>query len=75
MAKECYDIDLIIGGHTHRFFPEPKKYTNKKGGNTLVNQVGWSGMQLGRLDYNFGHRKNKNLLKAHTVVIERKTRE
>ncbi|MBC7720648.1 MAG: metallophosphatase [Pedobacter sp.] len=75
LAKECYDIDLIIGGHTHRFFPEPKKYTNKKGGDTLVNQVGWSGMQLGRLDYNFGHRKNKNLLKAHTVVIERKTRE
>lgn len=75
LAKECYDIDLIIGGHTHRFFPEPRKYTNKKGGDTLVNQVGWSGMQLGRLDYNFGHRKNKNLLKAHTVVIERKTRE
>lgn len=75
LAKECYDIDLIIGGHTHRFFPEPRKYTNKKGGDTLVNQVGWSGIQLGRLDYNFGHRKNKNLLKAHTVVIERKTRE
>ncbi len=75
LAKECYDIDLIIGGHTHRFFAEPKKYTNKKGGDTLVNQVGWSGMQLGRLDYNFGQRKNKNLLKAHTVVIERKTRE
>ena len=75
LAKDCYDIDLIIGGHTHRFFPEPRKYINKNGGDTLVNQVGWSGVQLGRLDYKFDHRKNKNLLKAHTVVVERKTRE
>ena len=75
LAKECYDIDLIIGGHTHRFFSAPKKYTNKKGGDTLVNQVGWSGIQLGRLDYKVDARKNKNLLKAHTVVVERKTRE
>ncbi len=29
LAKECYDIDLIIGGHTHRFFTEPKKNINK----------------------------------------------
>ena len=75
LAKECYDIDLIIGGHTHRFFSAPKKYTNQKGGDTLVNQVGWSGIQMGRLDYKFDARKNKNLLKAHTVVVERKTRE
>ena len=75
LAKECNDIDLIIGGHTHRFFSAPKKYTNQKGGDTLVNQVGWSGIQMGRLDYKFDARKNKNLLKAHTVVIERKTRE
>jgi len=75
LAKENYDIDLIIGGHTHRFFTEPKKYTNKNGGDTLVNQVGWGGIQLGRLDYNFDNLKKKNLLKAHTVVIERKPRE
>ncbi len=73
LAKECYDIDLIIGGHTHRFFNEPRKYTNKKGGDTLVNQVGWAGLQLGRLDYKFESKKNKNLLKANTVVVERKT--
>ncbi len=75
LAKECYDIDLIIGGHTHRFFTEPRKYTNKNGGDTLVNQVGWAGLQLGRLDYKFEGKKNKKLLKAHTVVMERKTRE
>ncbi|MES2331232.1 MAG: metallophosphoesterase [Bacteroidota bacterium] len=75
LAKETYDIDLIIGGHTHRFFEEPRKYRNRKGGDVIVNQVGWAGIQLGRLDYSFSGSKKKNLLNAHTVVIGKKTRE
>jgi 5'-nucleotidase len=75
LAKECYDIDLIIGGHTHRFFEQPRKYTNKRGGDVLVNQVGWGGIQLGRLDYIFSGNNRKNLSKAHTVVVTRKTSE
>jgi 5'-nucleotidase len=73
LAKECYDIDLIIGGHTHRFFEEPRKYSNRKNGDTVVNQVGWGGIQLGRLDYIFSPTKKKNLLEAHTVVIGKNT--
>ncbi len=75
LAKECYDIDLIIGGHTHRFFDAPRKYRNRKGGDTLVNQMGWAGIQMGRLDYVFSGNKRKNLSNAHTVVIGKKTRE
>ncbi len=75
LAKECYDIDLIIGGHTHRFFTEPRKYRNRKGGDTLVNQVGWAGIELGRLDYQFPGNRQKNLANAHTVVVGKKTRE
>lgn len=75
LAKECYDIDLIIGGHTHRFFTEPRKYTNRRGATTLVNQVGWGGLQLGRLDYDFGKYSKKNLLKSNTVVIGKNTSE
>ena len=69
LAKETYHIDLILGGHTHRFFPEPKKYLNKNGGDTLVNQVGWAGLQLGRLDYNFEGLKKKYLMKTNVVLI------
>ncbi len=75
LAKECFDIDLIIGGHTHRFFTEPRKYTNRRGGDTLVNQVGWAGIQLGRLDYSLGRSQKKNLVKSNTVVIGKKTSE
>jgi len=73
LAKECYDIDLIIGGHTHRFFPQPRQYTNKRGGDTIVNQVGWAGIQLGRLDYTFTRTKKKKLSHFHTVVVRKKT--
>lgn len=75
LAKESYDIDLIIGGHTHRFFSQPRKYRNRRGGDVLVNQVGWGGLQLGRLDYIFSPNKRKNLSKAHTVIVTRKTNE
>jgi len=73
-----YDDDRIsdeIGGHTHRFFEEPRKYRNRKGSDVVVNQVGWAGIQLGRLDYTFSGSKRKNLVNAHTVVIGKKTRE
>jgi 5'-nucleotidase len=53
LAKETEEIDLIIGGHTHRFFEKPRKYTNKQRKEVLVNQVGWAGIQLGRIDYSF----------------------
>ena len=43
LAMQTDDIDLIIGGHTHRFFPEPRKYINKSGKEVIVNQVGWAG--------------------------------
>jgi len=73
LAKECFDIDLIIGGHTHRFFDEPRRYSNRRGGDTIVNQVGWAGIQLGRLDYTFSRSKKKKLAEAHTVVIGKNT--
>ncbi|MBX2931745.1 MAG: metallophosphatase [Chitinophagaceae bacterium] len=75
LAKENYHIDLIIGGHTHKFFKEPKKYFNRNGNNTLVNQAGWAGMQLGRLDYSLSRTKNKNTTKSQTIVIRKKNAE
>ena len=53
LARETSNIDLILGGHTHRFFDKPRVYSNKLGHQVLVNQVGWGGIQLGRLDYVF----------------------
>lgn len=75
LAAQSENIDLIIGGHTHTFFDKPLVYKNKTSDDVLVNQVGWAGIVLGRLDFEFAKFKNKNLAKAHTVVIGKKTRE
>lgn len=51
LAQKTSGIDLIIGGHTHTFLNEPQQYLNSKGETVLVNQVGWAGLYLGRIDF------------------------
>ncbi len=74
-AKESDHIDLVIGGHTHTFFDAPVVYKNKSGDDVIVNQVGWGGIVLGRMDFAFQRNKRKNLEASHTVVIGKKTSE
>ncbi len=50
LAQEVDGIDLILGGHTHTFMDQPDIYEKPGGRRTLVNQVGWAGMRLGRVD-------------------------
>ena len=69
LAKETSNIDLILGGHTHRFFDKPRAYSNKLGQQVLVNQVGWGGLQLGRLDYVFLNKMTPKLDNIQTALI------
>ena len=57
-AKTSY-TDLIIGGHTHTFLDKPEVVKNSKGKDTLVNQVGCFGINLGRIDFYFDNTKTK----------------
>ena len=59
LASKTDGIDLILGGHTHTFLTEPQSFLNKSGKNVLVNQVGWAGLFLGKIDFYFD--KNKNV--------------
>ena len=72
LAKESENIDLIIGGHTHTFLDKPEVYKNKMGKEVLVNQVGWAGIMLGRLDYDFSKSGHKNLAKSDALLIKGK---
>ncbi|TWI79205.1 5'-nucleotidase [Lacibacter cauensis] len=73
LAKETEHVDLIIGGHTHTFLDEPALVKNKKGEDVLINQVGWGGIRLGRLDYEFMPYKKKNLAAAKSISVGKKT--
>jgi 5'-nucleotidase len=68
LAKKTADIDLIIGGHTHTFLDKPTIVLNKKGEQTLVNQVGCYGINLGRIDFYFDADKNKTNA-GKTIVV------
>ena len=75
LAKESQNVDLIIGGHTHTFMDEPAVQKNKSGNDVIINQVGWAGIMLGRLDFEFSKLQKKNLVKSHTVSVGKKTNE
>lgn len=51
LAQKTKDIHLIIGGHTHTFLTEPTQEKNLVGETVLINQVGWAGINLGRIDF------------------------
>lgn len=73
LAKESENIDLIIGGHTHTFLDEPLKYKNKNGNDVVVNQVGFAGIILGRLDFEFSKFSGKKMVKNHNLPVSQKT--
>ncbi|MBL7899902.1 MAG: metallophosphatase, partial [Crocinitomicaceae bacterium] len=53
LAANTDNINLIIGGHSHTFMEKPEEHTNKSGKKVLINQVGWAGLVLGRIDFYF----------------------
>jgi len=66
-AHQTKNIDLIIGGHTHTFLPKPDIQKNADGKDVLINQVGWAGINIGRIDYTFEPFKNKPLQHSASV--------
>jgi len=70
LASKTENIDLILGGHTHTFLPAPETYKNRQGKNVLVNQVGWAGLLLGRIDFFFDSNKNVQNISWNNQVID-----
>jgi 5'-nucleotidase len=75
LASETENIDLIIGGHTHTFLDAPIVFKNRKGDDVIVNQVGWAGINLGRLDFNFSKYSGKKLSESSSITVTKKTEE
>ena len=68
LAAQVSGIDLILGGHTHTFLDAPEPIASPDGRSTLINQVGWSGINLGRLDYEFSPKTKRGGLASASVV-------
>jgi len=50
IAAEVEGIDLIVGGHSHTFLDRPVRVSRRER-DTLIFQVGWGGIHLGRVDF------------------------
>lgn len=67
LAKATQGIDLIIGGHSHTFLEQVEMHKNKKGNPVLINQVGWAGLVLGRIDFYFKDNGDADLFSSLTL--------
>jgi len=50
VAQSSSHIDMVLGGHTHTFMEKPERVMNQNQEEVVVNQAGWGGIYLGRLD-------------------------
>jgi 5'-nucleotidase len=67
LAAATKNIHLIIGGHTHTFLDKPTEVKNSEGQIVLVNQVGWGGIHLGRIDFDI---EKKRFNRKQVVEIQ-----
>lgn len=67
VASQVDGIDFIASGHTHTFMEEPERVKQPCGQETLVFQVGRSGINVGRVDFTF---RSGRLLGAAGRVLD-----
>src|SRR5687767_4068774 len=67
VASQVDGIDFIAGGHTHTFMKEPVKTKQPCGAETLIFQVGKSGINVGRVDFTF---RSGKLMGASGRLVE-----
>jgi 5'-nucleotidase len=51
VAAQVSGIDFIASGHTHTFMEQPVLQKNPDGRDTIIFQVGKSGIYVGRIDF------------------------
>lgn len=66
LGKRSKNVDIIIGGHTHTFLEKPVIVENVDKHMVQICQVGWAGVNLGRVDILFDI--NQNAYKADSTM-------
>ena len=70
LARKTRYIDLIIGGHTHTFLKEAVIERNLEQKEMLINQVGWAGINVGRIDFHFNQNGNRKNVFGRSIFIK-----
>ncbi|NJB85312.1 5'-nucleotidase [Lewinella marina] len=69
LAAASRDIDLILGGHTHTFLDQPTEVANVDGDPVIINQAGFAGLRLGRLDIQFGAKGGRGCVSCSNLRV------
>ena len=74
LAKNTRNIDLIIGGHTHTFLKEPIEQLNLDKKRVLINQVGWAGINLGKIDFHFSQYGAEKKVFGEAIFVKKRSK-
>lgn len=70
LAKQTINIDLIIGGHTHTFLKRPIIQLNADNKEVLINQVGWAGINIGKVDFHFSKNGAEKKIFGRSIFVK-----
>ena len=71
LASKSRDIDLIIGGHTHTFLQHPVKVLNIERKSVIINQVGWAGINIGKIDSHFNQNEQLKKVFGKSIFVKK----
>ena len=71
LASQTKNIDLIIGGHTHTFLNKPVIVENLESENVQIAQVGYAGINIGRIDYFFNQKMCVKKVDGSSIFIKK----
>ena len=72
LAANIRNVDIILGGHTHTFLDKPTIIKDLDDNDVYINQVGFAGIRLGRLDILFNRSKRSKKVIAQHYTIDQK---
>ena len=70
IARNTKNIDLIIGGHTHTFLKTAIIEKNIEDQDVLINQVGFGGINIGKIDIHFKQNNDKKLIAKNSIFVK-----
>ena len=69
-SQQTRDIDLVIGGHTHTFLKKPVSKLNLDSKEVLINQVGWAGINIGKIDFHFSQNDDDKKVFGRSIFVK-----
>ena len=72
LASSTNNIDLIIGGHTHTFLNKPEMVKNSDKKLVQIAQVGWAGINIGRIDYFFDQKMCVKNFRGNSILVKKR---